>query len=228
MNPPTVLTMPEHPTSPWRPASRRARLARRLRGVRRAVLTRRRPLAALLTAVAVVAALRTLSPAPDPTVPILVAAHDLDSGSVVRAADLVEASYPPATVPDGLTADAVGRTLAAPVRRGEPLTDVRLVGPALTEAYAGLVAVPVRLPDAGSVDLLSVGDRIDLVAADPGGSGARVVAEAAPVLALPRVEPAATASGLTGRLVVLGAAPGAVEVIADAAVRDFLSFTFAR
>ena len=57
--------------------------------------------------------------------------------------------------------------LAGPVRAGEPLTDVRLVGASLAAAYPGAVAVPVRLPDAGMAALLRVGDRIDLVAADP-------------------------------------------------------------
>ena len=46
----------------------------------------------------------------------------------------------------------LGRVLAAPVRRGEPITDVRLVGPSLLGATtAGLVAVPVRIADAGRV-----------------------------------------------------------------------------
>jgi hypothetical protein len=88
--------------------------------------------------------------------------------------------------------------------------------------------VPVRLPDAGTVDLLTVGDRIDLVAADPNGGGARVVAAGVPVLALPRPSPGPGTAGQAGRLVVVGAQPGASEEIADAAVQDFLSFTFAR
>lgn len=213
--------------SPWRPLSRRARWGRRLVTLRRAVLRRRRTLAALLAAVAVVAALRTVAPTPGPTVPVLVATRDLASGTVVRGDDLVEAAYPPATAPDGLARDVVGRTLAAPVRRGEPITDVRLVGPALTEGYDDLVAVPVRLPDAGSVDLLAVGDRIDLVATDPSAGDARVIALAAPVLALPAPTEAGDSGGLTGRLVVVGASRAAAGAIAGAAVRDFLSFTFA-
>ncbi|MCW2792592.1 MAG: hypothetical protein JWO76_1690, partial [Nocardioides sp.] len=133
----------------------------------------------------------------------------------------------PGSVPTGLVSGPVGRTLAAPLRRGEPLTDVRLVGPALAEGHPGVTAVPVRLPDAGSVDLLRVGDRIDLVAADPQGSGAEVVAAGVPVLAIPRKEADAGGGGLSGRLVVVGAAAGDVARIADAAVRYFLSFTFA-
>ena len=192
------------------------------------MLARRRPLAALLTAVAVLASLRTLAPPPEPTARVLVAAHDLEPGAVLGADDLTAADYPVGTVPDGLARDPVGRILAAPLRRGEPLTDVRLVGPSLTAGYDGLVAVPVRLPDAGTVDLLTVGDRVDLVAADPGGGGVRVVAAGVPVLALPRASGGPASAGLTGRLVVVGATPGSAAGIAEAAVHDFLTFTFAR
>ena len=172
---------------PWRPATRRARFGRRLTAWRRAVLARRRPLAALLTAVAVLASLRTLSPAPEPTARVLVAAHDLASGAVLRAEDLTRGGVPGRDGPRRTGAPSrSGRILAAPLRRGEPLTDVRLVGPSLVAGYDGLVAVPVRLPDAGTVALLTVGDHVDLVAADPGGGGARVVAASVPVLALPR------------------------------------------
>jgi hypothetical protein len=88
--------------------------------------------------------------------------------------------------------------------------------------------MPVRLPDAGMVGLLRVGDRIDLVATDPQGSGTEVVAAGVRVLALPRTPPDPGGTALTGRLVVVGAAGAEVTAIADAAVRAFLSFTYAR
>ena len=71
--------------------------------------------------------------------------------------------------------------------------------------------MPVRLPDAGMVDLLEVGDRIDLIATDPQGGGASVVASDVPVLALARGhrrprQPRRQA----GALVVLGVDPSAV------------------
>ena len=76
-------------------------------------------------------------------------------------------------------ADLPGRPLAGPVRAGEPLTDVRLLGPALLDALPGdaeeRVAVPVRLADAGVTQLLAVGDRVDVLAArvplEEGGAG---------------------------------------------------------
>lgn len=210
------------------PAAVTDRLTRTLRPVRRAVLARRRLLAAALAAVAVAAGLRVASGPPPATVPVVVAARDLPAGSVVAADDLVTAAFAPGTAPDAV-ADPVGHVLAAPVRRGEPVTDVRLVGPALTDGHPDLVAVPVRLPDAGMAALLEVGDEIDLLAADPQAGGAQVVARDVPVLALPGDPgPALGGNGLTGRLVVVGASAVEVPVVADAATRAFLSYAWSR
>lgn len=159
---------------------------------------------------------------------MLVAARDLPSGVVIGAADLTEVDFAPGSIPTDLATEVVGRTLAAPLRRGEPVTDIRLVGPALTDGYPGLNAVPVRLPDAGMVDLLQVGDLIDLVAADPQGGPAQTVTRGVPVLALPRASSDPGATGLSGRLVVVGVAETDVARIADAAVRYFVTFAYSR
>ncbi|MEP9362222.1 SAF domain-containing protein [Nocardioides sp. CN2-186] len=203
------------------------RLVSFFRPVRRAVLARRRLLAALLTAVAVATGLQAATASPPTRVDVAVAARDLPSGTVLGPGDLRTVGFAPDSVPAGVRVDAVGHTLASPVRAGEPVTDVRLVGPALTDGYPGLTAVPVRLPDPGMVDLLSVGDRIDLVSADPQGGGASVVAHDVPVLAVPDGPAEASATGLTGRLVVVGADPSEVARIADASVRTFVTVAFA-
>src|SRR6478736_2063202 len=150
----------------------RDRIASTFRPVRRAVLARRRLLAAALTAVAVAAGVHAVAAPPPAKVSVLVAARDLPA-----------------------------------------VTDVRLVGPALTEGYPGLAAVPVRLPDAGMAGLLRVGDRIDLVSADPQGRSAETIADGVPVLALPDTPTEVGATGLTGRLVVVGTGPGEVTRI---------------
>ena len=205
----------------------RDRVAAARRTLRRRVLARRRLLAALLAGVAVAAGLHTVRAEPAARVGVLVAAHDLPAGAVVGSADVRRVGFAPGSVPDGLADEPAGRTLAAPLRAGEPLTDVRLVGPALTDGYPGLVAVPVRLPDAGMAGLLRVGDRIDLVSADPQGASAEVVATDLPVLALPDTPTEVGAAGLSGRLVVVGAEPGDVSRIADASVRTFVTIAFA-
>ena len=157
------------------------------RGWRR-VLARRRPLAALCAALAVLTAVRAASAEPHPSLEVLVAAADLPGGTRVTPQDLVLGTFRADSVPRGTVGsaeEAVGRVLAAPVREGEPLTDLRLVAPGLLEGYPGLVATPVRVADAASVALLRVGDRVDLVAADPEGRSAQSVARGAPVVALP-------------------------------------------
>ncbi|MCR6030227.1 pilus assembly protein CpaB [Nocardioides sp. zg-579] len=202
------------------------RLTRPARAVRRAVLARRRPLAAVLAAAAVAFGLQATAAPPPRTVPVTVAARDLPAGTVVGPGDLTTAAWAPGTAP-AERPDPVGRVLAAAVRRGEPVTDVRLVGPRLTEGRPGLTAVPVRLPDAGMAALLEVGDEIDLLAADPRAGGAAVVAAGVPVLALPLdEEPGVGGNGLTGRLVVVGAAPTEVSALADAATRAFLTYAW--
>lgn len=205
----------------------RDRLTTTRRAVRRTVLARRRLLAGLLAAVAVAAGLHATRAAPPPQVDVLVAAHDLPAGAVIADDDVRRVGFAPGSVPEGVAPDPAGRTLAAPLRAGEPLTDVRLVGPALTDGYPGLVAVPVRLPDAGMAGLLRVGDRIDLVSADPQGRSAETVAADVPVLALPDTPTEVGAAGLTGRLVVVGAESSDVARIADASVRTFVTIAFA-
>ncbi|MFC7496430.1 MULTISPECIES: SAF domain-containing protein [unclassified Nocardioides] len=207
--------------------SARDRLAAVRRTLRRTLLARRRLLAAVLTGVAVAAGLHATAAEPPTRVAVLVAARDLPAGTVLARDDVRRAEFAPGSVPDGVADSPAGRTLAAPLRAGEPVTDVRLVGPALTDGYPGLVAVPVRLPDAGMAGLLRVGDRVDLVSADPQGGSAEVVADAVPVLALPDTPAEVGATGLTGRLVVVGAEPGDVAGIADASVRTFLTIAFA-
>src|SRR5687768_6050468 len=117
--------------------------ARVLKRVRRVVLARRRLLAALLAGVAVAAGVQAATAPAPPAVGVLTAARDLPAGAVIGDDDLVTVDFAPGSVPNGASGDLVGRTLAAPVRRGEPVTDVRLVGPAMTAGDPDLTAVPL-------------------------------------------------------------------------------------
>jgi pilus assembly protein CpaB len=193
----------------------------------------RRGLTALFASVCLVSALQAAAPARPVTVAVLVAAHDLSGGDPLGNADLTLARLPPSDVPSGaLTrADAaLGRTLAAPVRRGEPLTDVALVGPRLVDALGpGLVAAPVRIADPAVVRLLLPGDRVDVLAApaDPASRATtRVAAADAEVLAVPRPESDDSATGsVDGALVVLATTAEVAEVLAAASTEDRLSVT---
>lgn len=196
------------------------------RALRRHVLARRRLLAALFTAGAVAAGLQAVAGPPPPTVVMTTAARDLPAGTVLDADDLRGVDVPPEALPVGVVDDAAGRTLAAPLRSGEPVTDVRLVGAALTAAHPDLAAMPVRLPDAGTTGLLRAGDRIDLVATDPQAGRSRVVAYDALVLAVPGTSHDAEAGAVTGAVVLLAVDPAAVSALSDAAARLFLSYAF--
>ncbi len=203
------------------------------RRLRRAVLGRRRLLAALFAAIAVAAVLRTVAGPPPPTEPVLTAARDLPSGSVIRGDDLREVAFDPDHVPAGVldAHDAIGRTTAAPLRAGEPLTDVRLVRASLLRGYPGLVAVPVRIGDADTVDLLRVGDRVDLLAADPQGTEAGLVAAGAAVVALPRRDLEShlgVGEGGGGALVIVAITDKTARRLAQASVSSFITMVIRR
>lgn len=127
----------------------------------------RRVAAGALVLLAAAAALR-----PDPSdgrVQVIVAAWDLPPGVALTAADLKSESRSATSVPDGSQTDQtalVGSTLAGPARRGEVLTDVRVLSPRLTDATAGPDArvVPLHLADAGLLALVRPGDVVDVLA----------------------------------------------------------------
>ena len=198
------------------------------RRVRRTVLRRRRLLAAVCVLVAVLAGLRAAAAPPPPTVAVTVAARDLGAGRVLRPGDVTTARFAPGTVPSGRIRDPVGQELAAPLRRGVPVTDAGVVGPSLVEGRPDLVALPVRLPDTAMADLLDVGDRVDVVAVDPQGGPAATVARGALVLALPAPPAEAAADGLPGRLVLLGVVAREVAGVSSASVTRFLTFSYSR
>lgn len=224
---------------PGRPGDR----ARR-RGQRRVALARagvrlagwpRRVLVGLLLVAAVLLAVRphpaavTAAPAP-PATEVVVAARDLAAGTVLAAADLRTVSMPVEVVPAGVArrpAGLVGQLAAGAIRRGETVTDARVVGPGLT---AGLgpgesAVVPVRLADADSAVLVRPGDRVDVlgtqVAPDgtqPAVGDAVEVATGVRVLAVLGGREAAD-----GVVLVVGASPQTARRLVGAAARHRLT-----
>lgn len=217
------------------------RLPGTVRELRRAVGWHRRLLAAGLAAASVALAISALSPAPPVAVEVVTVGRDLPPGVVLTRTDLATARLPPAVVPAGALragAPLAGRVLATAVRRGEPLTDVRLVGRPLLAVLAdgGLVAAPVRIADAASVTLLRPGDLVDVLssgapgglAADglvqaPAAASAVVVAAATTVLTMPTGGPEGL--GGEGALVLLAVRPDVATALARAAVTGRLSYT---
>ena len=227
--------------SSWPPPEARRR-------VRRALYLYRRSIRAALVGVAVAAGLAVLAPAQPPGRSVVVAATELAAGRVLGRGDLAVVRYPPDRVPDGSYAqpdDLVGRTLAAAVRKAEPMTDVRIAGGAALAGSSGLVEVAVRLADAGAAALVRPGDLVDVLAAAsqpaydglgpapssaPGSDGsaqtdpglAEVVATQARVLAVPTAaDPGG--GGSEGALVVLAVTPTTARVLAAAEATARLS-----
>jgi len=156
---------------------------------------RRLVVAALLAAASGVA-VEAATAAPPAGVLVAVAASDLPAGHALAETDLAQVALPAVAVAGGVVplADLVGEVLAAPVRHGEAVTDVRVLSSVASGLSAGQVGLAVRLGDDGAVRWLRPGQRVDVLAvpADPvsgavdGGSGrADVVARAVTVLDVP-------------------------------------------
>lgn len=202
----------------------RSRLDAVRRDLRRAVLSRRRLLAGIFAALAVVTTVHVAGSTPD-TRSVVVAATDLRAGEVVDRGDLDTVEVPPALAPDG-AADPddppIGRTVAGPVRAGEPLTDVRLVQPALLAGFdSGTVLTTVRVYDPTAAALVEPGDRVDVVGTDPRGGRASVVAADVTIVSRPALDDE-LALGDGAPLVVAVDQATALD-LADAAVRQQLT-----
>lgn len=209
------------------PAARRARQGLSWQQLRQAVSRHRVLLAGGLAAAAVAAGLTALAPAPAEAVRVVTAGRDLGAGVPLTPDDLVAASVPRALVPEGAATDVaalVGRLVTGPVRRGEPLTDVRLLGTQLLSrpptGASQEVAVPLRVAEPAAASLVSPGDRIDVLAASPeGGATAATVATGLRVLSVPALgdDPG------EGALLVVAADRGTAGRLAAAAVTARLS-----
>lgn len=179
---------------------------------------------------------------------VLVAAREVPAGRVLAAEDLARGQLPPHLVPGGALTDAaqaIGRVIPSGARKGEVLTDVRLLAARPSEHLAGVPdarTVPVRLADPDLAALLRPGDLVDVVAAGPGGEedggaaegsapgGAQVLARAAPVVALPDLG-ATAGQGLgggaagKGRIVLLALPSAQAAQVAAAALDRLLTVT---
>ena len=177
------------------------------------------------------AGIAALRPDPDGAhAQVVVTARDLSPGAALTADDLRLENRLAPTIPDGSqsTIDTVvGSTLAGPARRGEVLTDVRLLGPRLAESAAGPDAriVPVHPADSALIDLVRPGDVVDVVAASEGSVAPtpHVVATDAVVVLVSAKQ---KAQGATNDRLVLIALPAAsANAVAGAALVQTVTLT---
>ncbi len=193
----------------------------------RTVLARRITAAALV----VLAGLAALRSNPDGDLAaVVVAARDLGPGVALTADDVRLEKRSAQTIPDGSQLDfgvVVGSTLAGAARRGEVLTDVRLLGSRLAEATAGPDArlVPLHLADTALIDLVRPGDVVDVLAASDTDTDAhpRVVATNA-IVVFASAKPKAQAAG-NDRVVLVALPAGAANAVAAAALVQTVTLT---
>lgn len=131
-------------------------------------LSRNRRLAiALLLCVAAGITVHQLTPPPADTVTALAAVRDLPAGTALAGSDLVPTPIPQRLMTAGSVSDrnqATGKQLAAPLRKGQLLTDAQLLGPGLLAGTPpGSAAVPLRMADPSSIQLVSPGQLVNVV-----------------------------------------------------------------
>lgn len=117
--------------------------------------------------------------------PVVIAVRALPVGHRLTAQDLARRSWPAKLAPDNASArpdDLLGKLLASPVARGEPLSKARVLGRDLTSGLgAEQVAAVVGVDDPVAVALVRPGDRVDVLAsAAPPDPGDPLAAAAAP------------------------------------------------
>ena len=175
------------------------------------MLLARRIVAGVLVILAAAIALR-----PDPAgrhTDVAISARDLQPGAPLSADDVRLESRPTTMLPDGAHTDlagVLGTTLAGPVRRGEILTDARVLSSRLAGLTAGSQSriVPLHVNDAAVPDLIRTGDVVDVLGAPEADTQARprlLASDAVVVL----VSPAGKGTGSFGERVVMVALPAA-------------------
>ncbi|WP_280270621.1 SAF domain-containing protein [Nocardia wallacei] len=169
-------------------------------------------------------------------VDIVVAARDLSPGHVLETADLHRVPRPAGMLPEGALRDVapvLGATVTGPVRAGEILTDLRVLGPRLATAATGAREariVPIRLADNAVADILRTGDRVDVIAgAEHAAEGAHgpapphtLATDAVVVL----IAGAAKARGSDERVVLVALDPAPATIVAAASLTSALTVVF--
>ncbi|MGV8910117.1 MAG: SAF domain-containing protein [Propionicimonas sp.] len=187
----------------------------------RAFRWHRRWFAALFVAIAVLAALNSVSPADSAGTTVVVASRSIPGGARVTADDLSLVRLPADLVAEGALTDlgqAVGRTVVVGVPARQVFTGSALLG-SDGQLAAGQVALPVSFGDVSTVSLLSVGSRIDVLGASASGSGYGVVATNVRVAALPASDEPGALGSTSSRVVLLDVSSAqAVAIVAATAV----------
>lgn len=199
------------------------------------LLRNRRLAVALLLCVAAGLAVQQMTPAPAATVSAFAAARDLPAGGVLDAGDVTAVAVPAGLLPDGSFAAAAeipGGQLAVAVRQGQLFTDAQFLGPGLLAGSPpGSAAVPLRMADPGSVQLVSPGQLVSVILTVGNGfehpAESEVLAAGVPVLwtSAQGGDPGLWgAAGESDGLMVVAAAADQARQLAGASTRGKLFF----
>jgi pilus assembly protein CpaB len=196
-----------------------------LRDLRRAASWHRRKLAIVAAIAAVLSAVAAAAPPAPPTLRVVRATTDLTSGAIIRSSDITVSSIAEDALPRGALVDptaVVGRRLIGPVADGQVLTALDLPGTSWGMG-PGHVIAPLRLADPEVAALLLPGALIDVIAADPEGGQANVVATRVRVLTVPAPPASEAVSAADGALVLVDVDAQTATLLAEAAASTRIS-----
>lgn len=198
---------------------------RKIRAIRRVLAV------ALIAAAGLLASINPVGPT-DGT-PVLVMGRDVAVGTVLTERDLDTATV--SAPPDGaLSASGlsgiVGRPVSSPVRRGEILTDARILDDSGPNPGPNQVALSIRLDDPAVVGALQPGMRVTLVRISPavdlaGAATASVLTNQAVILSIVEETGGMFGPG-RGQSVMVGVPTRAADAVTSAAASGAISVRF--
>lgn len=202
------------------------RVSRALRPDFARTVLARRIAAGFLVLLAGAAALR-----PDPAdayTDVAVTVRDLRPGQTLTADDVRLERRSTTTLPDGARNELgpiLGATLAGPTRRGEILTDARILGSRLAGLAIGQDArvVPLHLADPAVPDLIRTGDVVDVLGAQDAAAHATVIATNAVVVLVSAATK--TPGGGNDRVVLVALPTAAATALAGASLVQTVTLT---
>ncbi len=160
---------------------------------------------------------------------VVAVTRDLPAGSVLGSPDLHTVRL--SSAPDGAVLDPAavrGRSLSAAVRKGEVVTDARVVAASGPDPGPGRVAVPIRLADPATATLLQPGAHVAVLVVDDGGTPRRLTSDAV-VLAVPVAQKTAgigAGGGQGERLAIVAVPERDADALAAAALVGEIAVRF--
>ncbi|MCJ0905361.1 SAF domain-containing protein [Rhodococcus sp. ARC_M6] len=194
-----------------------------------------RKVAALILAILGIALLFRGDPDSE-RISVVTAARDIAPGKIITPDDLGTGEFTADQTPDGVVtdlADVLGRTVVGPIRRGETVTDIRILGSRSARESTGIDdarIVPVRLADAAVADILRSGDIVDVLTvgadtpeATSTDASPRILASGAVVVLVTAAE---NASNQREQIIMLALPTEAATRVAGASLVNAITVTF--